>query len=157
VTPPAPESGPRPARSLHIDADATRLADVRAFVRETVAAFGGSRRATTEDLVQAVDEVTCNVILHGYGGRPGEIDIEAELRGRDLEIRILDRAPVFDPTVPATEAGRAAPAGPRRPGTMGVGLQLARTMTDSVRHHVRPDGGNELTLVRSIDDRAEED
>jgi hypothetical protein len=29
-------------------------------------------------------------------------------------------------------------------------------MTDEVRHHVRPDGGNELTLVRSIDGPAEE-
>jgi hypothetical protein len=25
-------------------------------------------------------------------------------------------------------------------------------MTDAVRHHVRPGGGNELTLVRSLED-----
>jgi len=41
-------------------------------------------------------------------------------------------------------------------GGMGVGIELLRTMTDEVRHHVRPDGGNELTLVRSIDGPAEE-
>jgi hypothetical protein len=29
-------------------------------------------------------------------------------------------------------------------------------MTDAVRHHVRPDGGNELTLVRSIDNPPKE-
>ena len=29
-------------------------------------------------------------------------------------------------------------------------------MTDEVRHHVRPDGGNEFTLVRSIDNPAME-
>jgi anti-sigma regulatory factor (Ser/Thr protein kinase) len=39
---------------------------------------------------------------------------------------------------------------------MGVGIHLLRAMTDEVRHHVRPDGGNELTLVRSIDEPAKE-
>ena len=37
------------------------------------------------------------------------------------------------------------------------GLHLVRTMTDEVRHHVRPDGGNELTLVHSIARPGEED
>jgi anti-sigma regulatory factor (Ser/Thr protein kinase) len=141
-------------RTLRIQADVERLADVRAFVRDVVADLGGSKR-TGDDLVQAVDEATCNVMLHGYGGKPGEIEIDAARLGGSIEIRILDRAPVFDPTTAA--AGDAGTAGRRRPGTMGVGIKLARTMTDAVRHHVRPDGGNELTLVRSIDDGAEED
>ena len=34
---------------------------------------------------------------------------------------------------------------------MGVGVHLVRTMMDEVHHAARPDGGNELTLVRSID------
>jgi anti-sigma regulatory factor (Ser/Thr protein kinase) len=141
-------------RTLHIQADVERLAEVRAFVRDAVAELGGSKR-TEHDLVQAVDEATCNVMLHGYAGKPGEIEIDAARRGGSIEIRILDRAPVFDPT--AADAGAAGPAGPKRPGTMGVGIKLARTMTDAVRHHVRPDGGNELTLVRSIEDGPEED
>ena len=33
-----------------------------------------------------------------YGGRPGEIEIESGRRDRKIEIRILDRAPTFDPT-----------------------------------------------------------
>ena len=139
-------------RSLTVEAHVDRLAEVRAFVRQAVDAFGGSKRAA-EDLVQAVDEVTCNVMLHGYEGKPGKIEVQAALRDRSIEIRILDRAPVFDPTVLADPVGRA----PRRPGTAGVGLHLARTMTDAVRHHVRPGGGNELTLVRSIDDHPAEE
>lgn len=135
-------------RQITVPADVDRLADVRAFVRGAVADLGGSQRAA-EDLVQAVDEVTCNVMLHGYDGRPGEIELAADLRDGKIEIRVLDRAPVFDPTgAPAAPD----PAAPRRPGTAGAGLHLARTMTDAVRHHVRPGGGNELTLVRSIDD-----
>lgn len=139
------------ARQLRVPADVKRLAEVRAFIREAVASFGGSKRAS-EDLVQAVDEVTCNVMLHGYDGDAGEIELEARAREGRLEIRILDRAPVFDPTALPDPAVALAPPRPRRPGTAGVGLHLVRTMTDAVRHHVRPGGGNELTLVRSIAD-----
>ena len=141
-------------RRLHVEADVNRLAEVRAFVRDSVAALGGSRR-DTDDLVQAVDEATCNVMLHGYDGKVGEIELEAELRGGRIEIRILDRAPVFDPTT-APEPGAMPPA-KRKPGTMGFGIHLARTMTDEVRHDARPGGGNELTLVRSIEKRVEEE
>jgi anti-sigma regulatory factor (Ser/Thr protein kinase) len=138
-----------------VDSGVNRLVEVREFVREAVSTFGGSERIA-EDLVQAVDEATCNVMLHGYGHQPGAIEIEAALRDRKIEIRLLDRAAPFDPTAgPAADPSR--PPVPRRPGGMGVGIHLLRTMTDEVRHHVRPDGGNELTLVRSIDGPAEEE
>jgi serine/threonine-protein kinase RsbW len=141
-------------RRLRVGNDVNRLAEVRAFVREAVTELGGSKRAA-DDLVQAVDEATCNVMVHGYGGAPGEIEIDAALRDGRIEIRLADRASAFDPTAaPAPDLSR--PPVSRRPGGMGVGIHLLRTMTDEVRHHVRPDGGNELTLVRSIDGPAEE-
>lgn len=138
------------ARRLRVGNDVDRLADVRAFVREAVTELGGSRRAA-EDLVQAVDEATCNVMVHGYGGAPGEIELEAARLGDAIQIRLLDRSTPFDPTAAAARADPARPPTPKRPGGMGVGIELLRTMADEVRHHVRPDGGNELTLVRSID------
>jgi anti-sigma regulatory factor (Ser/Thr protein kinase) len=143
------------ARRLRVGNDVNRLADVRAFVRETVTELGGSER-TAEDLVQAVDEATCNVMVHGYGGTPGDVDIEATRVGDAIQIRLLDRSTPFDPTAATPRADTAVPPTPRRPGGMGVGIELLRAMTDEVRHHVRPDGGNELTLVRSIDGPAEE-
>ena len=82
---------------MQVPASVDHLAEVRSFVRDCVADFGGSKRVA-DDLVQAVDEATCNVMLHGYGGKPGDIDIAAELRDHRIEIRILDRAPTFDPT-----------------------------------------------------------
>ena len=154
---PASPTEPAPAvadRRLLVTADVERLAEVRAFVREAVATFGGSKRVA-DDLVQAVDEATYNVMRHGYGGAPGEIEIEAALRDGNIEIHLLDRAPAFDPTAAPTQDVSRPPVS-RRPGGMGVGIHLLRTMTDEVRHHVRPDGGNELTLVRSIDDPAKE-
>jgi anti-sigma regulatory factor (Ser/Thr protein kinase) len=140
---------------MRIQSDVNRLPEVRAFVRKTVADFGGSRRIAN-DLVQAVDEATCNVMLHGYREKPGEIEIEAALRDRQIVIRLLDRGPVFDPTV-APPRDPATPPASMRAGGMGMGIHLLRTMTDEVRHHVRPDGGNELILVRSIDEPPKED
>jgi serine/threonine-protein kinase RsbW len=148
---------PAPAvadRRLVVSADVEHLAEVRAFVREAVTTFGGSKRVA-DDLVQAVDEATCNVMLHGYGGAPGEIEIVATLRDDSIEIQLVDRAPAFDPTAAPTQDVSRPPVS-RRPGGMGVGVHLLRTMTDEVRHTVRPDGGNELTLVRSIDEPAQE-
>ena len=145
----------RRRRWLTVQSDTDRLAEVRTFVREAVAHFGGSRRAS-DDLVQAVDEATCNVMLHGYSGRKGEIELEAAMRDGRIEIKILDRAPAFDPTA-GPEPDPAAPPRKVRAGGMGVGIHLLRTMVDEVHHSVRPEGGNELTLVRAIDAPAEED
>lgn len=148
-------AGDPPAKTMRVESDVNQLPDVRQFVRDAVSTFGGSERVAS-DLVQAVDEATCNIMLHGYGGQPGAIEIEAALREGRIEIRLLDQAPSFDPTAaPAKDTSK--PPVSKRPGSMGVGIHLLRTMTDEVRHHVRPDGGNELTLVRSIDGPAEED
>jgi serine/threonine-protein kinase RsbW len=140
---------------LRVSSAVDELAKVRAFVRDAVADFGGTARIA-DDLVQAVDEAACNVMLHGYRGAPGDLDIEAALRDGRIEVTLSDRAPTFDPTAATPRPDPAAPPAPTRPGGMGVGIELLRTMTDEVRHHVRPDGGNELTLVRSIDGPAEE-
>jgi len=138
-------------RALHVPGSVDHLAEVRAFVRDAVAEFGGSKRVA-DDLVQACDEATCNVMLHGYQGEPGDIDVEASVHDRKIEIRILDRAATFDPTAaPLTARPEGAPPEPPRPGGMGLGIELLRTLTDEVHHSARPDGGNELTLVRSID------
>jgi serine/threonine-protein kinase RsbW len=141
-------------RALKVPASVDHLAEVRSFVRACVADFGGSKRAA-DDLVQAVDEATCNVMLHGYRGKPGDIEFEAALKDGRIEIRILDRTPTFDPTRAPTRDAGAAPA-PTRVGGMGLGIELLRTMTDEVHHSVRPDGGNELTLVRSMDGPTQE-
>ena len=148
----APTQGPR---AIRIPASVDNLAEVRSFVRDCVADFGGSKRVA-DDLVQAVDEATCNVMLHGYKSQPGDIDIEASVRDRKIQIRILDRATTFDPTAaePRDPARRPAPT---RIGGMGLGIELLRGLTDEVHHSVRPDGGNELTLVRSIDGPTQEE
>jgi anti-sigma regulatory factor (Ser/Thr protein kinase) len=140
------------SRTLRIPAESGHLAEVRAFVREACERSGASA-LVTDDLVQAADEAVCNVILHGVGRNAGgreatEIEIDAELVNGSIEIRILDRGPVFDPTT-AAGPDLSIPPRERKPG--GMGIHLVRAGTDAVHHRARPDGGNELRLVRRLD------
>ena len=126
---------------------------LRTFVREAAAEFGAGP-AAIDDLVQAVDEAACNIVIHGYGNREGEIEATAAVANGQIEIRLLDRGREFDPTaVPAPDL--SVPPMARRPG--GMGVHLMRLGTDAVHHRRRRGGGNELTLVRALDDTARED
>jgi anti-sigma regulatory factor (Ser/Thr protein kinase) len=138
------------AHTLHLESDVERLADVRAFVREHATDLGASPRAI-DDLVQAVDEASCNIMIHGYAGKPGPIELAMERRGDAIAVTLAARARPFDPTAQPLPANPPSPAAPTRAGHMGVGVRLLRTMMDEVHHAARPDGGNELTLVRSIE------
>ena len=130
------------APTITIDADVAELAAVRAFVRERVAAAGGDAE-TAADLVQAVDELVCNVVGHGYAGRPGRIDVAFLESPAELAFRIRDGAPPFDPTsVP--EPPLDVPLERRRLG--GMGVHLARALTDGFDHRILPGGGNEVTV-----------
>lgn len=133
---------------LRLECGVDQLANVRAFVRETATQLGASQRSV-DDLVQAVDEASGNILVHGYGGASGTIELEVERRGDTIAIRLLDRARPYDPTA-GPKPDPAAPPRRIREGGMGVGVHLVRTMMDEVHHAARPDGGNELTLVRSI-------
>jgi serine/threonine-protein kinase RsbW len=130
--------------TLRIPADTDRLAAVRSFVRQTAAAHG-VRPDAVPDMVQAVDESVCNVIVHGYRGGAGFVEIGVHRQGDDLVVRLRDQAPPFDPnSMPAPDL--ELPLEARRPG--GMGVHLARQLVDEVRHRLPPGSGNELTLVK---------
>ena len=140
-------------RSLRIDADVGRLAEVRRFVRD-VASDAGANVDCLADLVQAVDEAATNAIVHGYRGAPGWLEIGARVDGPDLVVTIEDGAPAFDPTSrPAPDLSVAPMA--RKPG--GMGVHLIREATDRLIHRPRPGGGNILTLVRALERATKED
>ncbi len=129
---------------LIITAHVRYLVVVRRFVQEAAEGLGAARRVV-DDLIQAVDELSANIILHGYGGGPGEIEIAVRPEGAGLAVVLRDRAPVFDPTT-AGEPNLDAPLEERQVG--GLGIFLSRKLTDELRHRALPEGGNELTLVK---------
>ena len=139
-------------RQAHIPAELERLAEIRALVREVCAECDvpGDCRG---DIVQAVDEAASNIIRHGYRGRPGFIDLTAELVGDDIVVTLEDTAPTFDPTtIPAADT--SIHPSQRAPG--GMGMHLIRLEVDRVEHRPRPGGGNILTLTRSRVPRSKE-
>jgi len=137
-------------RALTLPAELGRVAEVRAFVREAAIAAGASDEVVA-DAVQAIDEAATNVIVHGYRGAPGELEVRSSVRDGRIEIRLLDRAPTFDPGTVA-EPDLSVPPLQRRPG--GMGVHLIRAATDETRHHPRPGGGNELVLVCAVERRS---
>ena len=104
------------------------------------------------DLVQAVDELVCNVITHGYAGRPGpDRGRRSSRRATSSAFRIRDDAPPFDPTA-VPEPPLDLPLAQRRLG--GMGVHLARALTDGFDHRILPTGGNEVTVRKRRRSRA---
>jgi serine/threonine-protein kinase RsbW len=130
---------------LTVPGEVGRLAEVRAFVRESTRGRLASR--LVEDLVCAVDEAVTNVIVHGYQGASGPVEIEVGGDGETLEVRIADRARPFDPTT-APEPDLNLPLERRPLGKMGV--HLMREFADELQYAPRRGGGNEVTLVKRL-------
>jgi serine/threonine-protein kinase RsbW len=128
--------------TIRVRAGVDALAGIRAFVREQLATAGAGGE-TVDDLVQAVDELVCNVVEHGYAGRPGEIEVAFVRSSREVAFRIRDGAPPFDPTA-VPEPPLHLPLRERRLG--GMGVHLARSLTDGFDHRILPSGGNEVTV-----------
>jgi len=101
-----------------------------------------------DDLVLAVDESATNIIMHGYRGQPGDIEVEIRRAPDAVVIYLRDRAPPFDPTrLPAPDV--TLPLEQRPIG--GLGVYLTRQLMDSVTHRLTSQGGNELTLIKKIE------
>ena len=133
-------------RSLCLAAELENLATIRDFVRASTAALGVGPQVVY-DVVLAVDEAVTNVIVHGYRGRPGTIQVEVTREATDVVVRLRDRAPPFDPTG-APPPDLARPLEERPPG--GLGIYLMRQTMDEVTHRLTPQGGNELILKKRL-------
>jgi serine/threonine-protein kinase RsbW len=130
------------ASTLIIPAELKQLAALRRFVEDTAQSLQAGRGAV-EDMILAVDEAATNIILHGYQGQPGDIQVEVSLEDGWLQVRLCDWAPLFDPTqVPPPDL--TLPLERRRFG--GLGVYLARQCMDEVSYCVSPEGCNQLTL-----------
>ncbi|MBN1889766.1 MAG: ATP-binding protein [Thermoflexales bacterium] len=132
--------------SLHVTADVTRLAEIRRFVEETAAALG-VEAGLVPKLQLAVDEAATNIIVHGYQGQVGLIEIEMQRDGTELVIRLRDSASPFDPTtVPPPDLTLQLEERP--PG--GLGIHLMRQAVDRLSYSPLPQGGNELSLIKTL-------
>ena len=87
------------------------------------------------------------MIEHGYRHAPGEIELEGSVDAEAIVVRIRDAAPPFDPRS-APEPRLDLPLAHRPFG--GMGIHLARTLTDGMDHRILPGGGNEVTVTKRL-------
>jgi serine/threonine-protein kinase RsbW len=130
--------------SLQLTASLDDLARVRAFVRSAVRDLGADTR-TVSALVQCVDEWVTNVVVHGYLGEPGPVEVQVRGVDADVLIEVRDAAPVFDPAT-APPFDRDVPLTQRPFG--GMGIALIRDLCESFEHRALPQLGNEVRFRR---------
>ena len=64
-----------------------------AFARTVIAAYVTRLDPTLEELADiktAVSEAVTNSIIHGYGGREGEVEMECSITGNQVEVIVQD-------------------------------------------------------------------
>jgi serine/threonine-protein kinase RsbW len=130
--------------TLRVQADVKELATIRDFIEIQANALHVDHDAVY-DLVLAANEIATNIVVHGYRGQPGTIEIDIRAEGDAVEIVMRDRTPLFDPTLAPTP-DISLPLEKRPRG--GMGIHLTRRLTDAIRHGFTPDGGNEVTLIK---------
>lgn len=141
--------------SVHLTFEAKpgNLGAIRAAAADFCLEFG-----TDEPIIQAValalDEAATNIIVHGYAGATGAVELDLAIDGQDLVAQLLDRAPLHDPTADP-EPDLALPLEDRPVG--GLGVHLIRLNVDTLSHAARPGGGNILTIRKRILTDAPED
>lgn len=129
---------------LTVSAELSNLAKIRRFIEKRSAVLKLTPEAVG-DIRLAVDEAAANIILHGYRGAPGTIEVEMIRNDDVIIVNLRDSAPVFDPTtVPPPDL--SIPFFQRSPG--GMGVHLIRQAVDKICHQTSASGGNELTLVK---------
>lgn len=120
------------------------LAAIRRFTEVVMATFGVDQEVVPE-LVLVVHEAVANIIIHGYKNQPGSVAVEFARTGNDLQIRLRDQAPNFDPTtVPTPDV--SVPLGLRPYG--GMGIHMMRSFADELRYRVTDEGENELVFLK---------
>jgi serine/threonine-protein kinase RsbW len=130
--------------SLRVVADVKRLAAIRQFIEEQAGALNVAP-SIVYDLVLAVNEMATNIVVHGYRGSPGMIELDLHRVDDAIEIRLRDQAPPFDPTRAPTP-DTTLPLEKRSLG--GMGIYVTRQLIDTMRYHTTSQGSNELTLVK---------
>lgn len=124
----------------------SNLGNIRSFI-EKAAEELKVPESIAYNVIWAVDEVATNIMLHGYAGQEGIIEVEVERQDNTLLVRLRDQAPQFDPTtVPTPDLTLGFEDRP--PG--GLGIYIVRKLMDQVLYRIPDQGGNELTLVKQL-------
>ena len=130
---------------LSIPANLKSLSEIRQFVRDAAGKAGCPDQAIGE-LTLAVDEACSNILTHGYENGEGRIGVAIRIDTGEIEVRIEDEAPLYDPFVEAPVPDVSKPILERPLG--GLGVEMIRQSMDEARHEPGKKGGNLLILKK---------
>lgn len=133
---------------FRFSAERKNLSAIRDFVESQMAEAGAGQK-NIDDLIQAVDEAATNIIVHGYRDLPGWIEVEVRVTRRTATVILRDQAPTFHPDE-APRPDLTLPLHKRPVG--GLGVYLMRKCVDELKHNTPEGGGNELFLVKRLEE-----
>lgn len=133
-----------PPPTMRVSATLDNLSVIRSFVEETATNLKVDPDIIYE-IVFAVNELTTNIIVHGYQGKHGIIEVDVVQDADCLLIHIVDQAPAFDPTTFPTP-DLSLPLAMRPMG--GLGIFLTNHYVDEIIYSAPSQGGNHITLVK---------
>lgn len=120
------------------------------FARVVVAVFLSRIDPTLEeldDVKTAVSEAVTNAELHGYGGGEGIIQVEVELDGRELTVRVKDSGVGIPDVAKAREPLFTTDTTGER---SGMGFSFMEAFMDQVEVVSAPGKGTAVTMKKKI-------
>jgi serine/threonine-protein kinase RsbW len=137
-----------PARvmdAISLPASLDSLEQVASYVR-ALAGQGHLPAEAEYRLRLAAEEIVTNLVMHGYGERPGEIQLSGDVDEGRVWLRVVDDAPRFDPRTVHLGPQGGVPVQQMRLG--GLGLYLTREAVDGFSYEFAG-GRNVNTLTIS--------
>ena len=121
------------------------LDEIRGYVGEIARASGFGDK-DVYNIQLATDEAASNIIEHAYEGvTDGVVEISCGMKGKELQIVLVDHGEPFDPSeVPLPDL--KADLAERKIG--GLGIFLMRKLMDEVHYHSNTDKSNVLTMIK---------
>ncbi len=122
-------------------------------MQQALTAWAADRGVPAGTLVRIglmLDELMTNIVIHGYRGEAGRMELEADVAERSLHLTLIDFAFAYDPLqapVPDTTLDMDS----REIG--GLGVHFVRSMADAVRYQRTEHRGraaNELHIVKQF-------
>jgi len=101
------------------------LGPIRGFVKEAAVEAGLDSKRTYR-LQLAVDEISSNIVIHGYEehGLTGDVEMRAEIGPDSLTITLIDSAAAYNPLNRPQPEDLDAPLESRTIGGLGVYLAI---------------------------------
>ena len=122
-----------------------------AFARTVIAAYVTRLDPTLEELADiktAVSEAVTNSIIHGYGGREGEVEMECTITGSRVEVIVQDHGIGITDIEQAME-----PLYTTKPEweRSGMGFAFMEAFMDELKVFSEPGKGTKIVMSKQIE------